>query len=237
MHTDEHLLEILRKYDGWMKEGLIPYAGRVLPVPEAVPSPDWVLPTQQAVEILRTARTLAVGDCVCRSHYRRCDHPLRTCLLMNDVAQAFIKAGGATPIHLKEAELTLRIANLRGLVHQAVYRPKDDIWAVCSCCPCCCYRLQMLRQFGREDLVVRSDFIAHTDAARCTDCAVCVTRCVFRARQMVDGKVVFASERCYGCGLCVTTCPEEAVTLDLRGDADTCLTTGRPASAMRPSES
>jgi hypothetical protein len=35
MHTDEHLLALLEKYDGWMKEVKIPYAGKILPIREA----------------------------------------------------------------------------------------------------------------------------------------------------------------------------------------------------------
>jgi hypothetical protein len=79
MHTDEHLLTILDKYDSWMREGKIPYAGKVLPVPEAFRMGQWILPTQQAIEILRNARSFALADCTCRSHYRRCTHPLDTC--------------------------------------------------------------------------------------------------------------------------------------------------------------
>jgi len=213
MHTDEHLLAILEKYDGWMREGKIPYAGKILPVREAFHSKQWILPTPQAIQILHNARTFALANCTCRTHYRRCDHPLEICLLINDIADAWVVIGKAHRLSLEQAEEVLRKANVHGLVHQAAYNPDQYIWAVCSCCPCCCYRLQILNQFGRDDLVVRSDYIASQEKSRCNACGLCVSRCIFAARQMIGGELVYRSERCFGCGLCITACPEEAITL------------------------
>lgn len=216
MHTDEHLLAILDKYDGWMREGKIPYAGKILPVREAFRHGQWILPTQQAIEILRNVRSFALADCTCRLHYQRCEHPRDTCLLINDIADVLMEAGKARKLSLAEAEIVLRKANVHGLVHQTAYNPEQFIWAVCSCCTCCCYRLQILQTFGRQDLVVHSDYIAVTESFLCTDCGLCVHRCVFNEREVSDGKIIFHGERCYGCGLCVTACPEEAIRLELR---------------------
>ncbi|MBE3120072.1 MAG: hypothetical protein IMZ50_15120 [Candidatus Atribacteria bacterium] len=216
MHTDEHLLAILEKYDGWMREGKIPYTGKILPVREACRSQQRILPTQQAIQILRNARTFALAECTCRTHYQRCDHPLETCLLINDMADAWVEASKAQRISLEQTEEVLRKANVHGLVHQTAYNPEQYIWAVCSCCSYCCYRLQILRQFGRDDLVVRSDYVAVQEETRCNDCGLCVPRCIFSARQMVGGELVYQRERCFGCGLCVTAYPEEAISLRTR---------------------
>jgi ferredoxin len=216
MHTDEHLLALLEKYDGWMKEGKIPYAGKILPIQEAFQSKQWILPTQQALQILRNARVFALAECTCRNYYQRCNHPLETCLLINDMADVWLEAGDARRISLEEVAEVLSKANKHGLVHQAAYNPEQYIWAVCSCCACCCYRLQILCQFGRDDLVVHSDYVAVQEEARCNECGLCVSRCIFGVRQMVGGRHVFLSERCFGCGLCAPACPEEAISLILR---------------------
>jgi ferredoxin len=216
MPADEHLLETLEKYDGWMRQGKIPYAGKILPVREAFRLTQWILPTQQAIEILRNVRTFALTECICRSRYQRCDKPLDTCLLTNDMADAFVEAGKAQLISLEEAERVLRKADEDGLVHQTLYNPQQYAFAVCSCCPCCCYRLQILRVFGRDDLVVHADYVAVVEEGRCTSCGLCVERCIFGAREMVDGEMIYYPERCYGCGLCVTVCPEQATKLELR---------------------
>ena len=187
MHTDEHLLALLEKYNGWMKEGKIPYVGKILPLQEAFRSQQWILPTQQAFQIMRNARTFALAECTCRKHYQRCDLPLETCLLINDMADAYVETGLAHRINLEQAKEILKKANFTGLVHQTAYNPEQYIWAVCSCCVCCCYGLQILLQYGRDDMVVHSDYIAVQEENRCNDC-----------------------------GLCVSACPEEAITLQLR---------------------
>jgi Na+-translocating ferredoxin:NAD+ oxidoreductase subunit B len=63
---------------------------------------------------------------------------------------------------------------------------------------------------------VHSDYIAAQEDTRCNDCGLCIPRCIFSARQMVDGKLAYQSEWCFGCGLCVTACPEEAIFLNKR---------------------
>jgi ferredoxin len=216
MHTDKHLLSMLEKYDGWVKEGKIPYAGKILPIPEAYRSQPWILPTQQAIEILGNARTIALAECSCRKYYRRCSHPLETCLLVNNIADTWVETGLAPKISMKQVGEVLKIANKDGLVHQATFNPEQQIWAVCSCCPCCCYRLQILLQHGRVDLVAHSDYIVIQEYNLCNNCGLCAPRCIFGARHMDNKILIYQNERCFGCGLCVTACPEQAVTLQLR---------------------
>jgi len=213
MHTDEHLLAIRETYDGWMREGKILYAGKILPVQEAFRSQQWILPTQQAIQILRNERTFALAECTCRTYYRHCGHPLETCMLINDMADDWVEASKAQGIPLEQAAEVLHKANGHGLVHQTAYEPEQCIWAIRSCCSCCCYRLQILRQISRIDLVVRSDYIAVQEEIRCNDCGLCVPRCIFGARQMIGGEPVYQSEQCFGCGLCITACPEGAISL------------------------
>jgi len=207
---------MLEKYDGWVKQGKIPYAGKILPITEAFRSKPWILPTQQALEILRTARSFALAKCTCRRHYQRCNQPLETCLLVNYMADAWIEAGEACRISLEQAKEVLTIANQNGLVHQAAFNPEQHIWAVCSCCPCCCYRLQILLQYGRVDLMAHSDYISIQEDNLCNDCGLCAPRCIFGARHMDNKILIYQNERCFGCGLCVTACPEQAITLQLR---------------------
>ena len=180
---DEYFQEKLQKYDRWMREGKIPHSAKVVPVGEAFGGGQWVLPTQQALEILRNARGFAVADCACRSHYRRCKNPVETCLVINDVADQFVAAGNARRLSLDEAAAVLRLADHHGLVHLSVYNPEQYVWAVCSCCRCCCNQLRFLLLGGRDDLVVRADYVARLDGARCAGCAgmPCVGRCPFGA--------------------------------------------------------
>jgi Pyruvate/2-oxoacid:ferredoxin oxidoreductase delta subunit len=214
---DDHLQKILEKHSAWKREGKIAFAGRILPVQEAFRLEQWILPTQQALQILKDAHTFALADCTCRLHYRRCSHPIETCLLMGELATAWVDAGKARCISIDMAREVLLLANIHGLVHQAAYQPQHSLWAVCSCCSCCCYRLQMLKFYNRIDLVVRSSYYAIVDEQCCTNCGQCIPRCNFGGQVLTNGRLEFHKDKCYGCGLCVTACPEHAIRLEQRG--------------------
>ena len=213
---DTFLQKRLVKYDEWLQEGKISFSSKVVPIGESIDTGQWVLPTEQVFEILRNARSFAVADCVCRSHYKRCDNPLETCFFTKDVADKYALKGIARHLSLEEAAKILRQANERGLVHLTLYSPRQYVYAVCSCCSCCCHDLQMLKLYNRSDLIAHSEYIAITDMEKCVHCGECVDRCVFDARVWEDGQMSYKADLCYGCGLCVTTCHENATVLKLR---------------------
>ena len=213
---DGFLEKRLARYDRWVREGKIPFSSKVLPVRESLTAQQWVLPTEQAIEFLRNARSFALTRCVCRSHYRRCDNPVEVCLLINDAADRYVAGGRGRSLSLQEAEQVLRQAHERGLVHLTIYNPDQYVYAICSCCPCCCHDLQFLRLYGRSDLIARSEYIAWTDMETCTHCGACVERCVFGARVLENGRMCYDAHACYGCGLCVTVCPVGATVMQRR---------------------
>lgn len=213
---DEALEARLARYDQWIAEGKIPTSSKVIPIKESLSALQWVLPTQQMLEILRNARTYALADCACRTKYKRCDNPLEVCFYLNDVADQKVEQGIARRVSLEEASERLELANQHGLVHLTHYNPEQHVFAVCSCCECCCHDIQFLQKYGRPDLIAHADYVAEVDADACTHCGTCVERCVFGARQRDNGSVVFQPDRCYGCGLCVTTCPVGAIRMKLR---------------------
>ncbi len=211
---DAFLEDRLSCYDMWLREDLIQVSSRVVPVNESLKATQWVLPTEQALEILRNSRSFALTQCLCRSHYKRCSNPLDVCLMLNDVADKYVKDSIAQNISLEEAKAVLSQANARGLVHLTLYNPDHNVYALCSCCSCCCHDLQLLKSYRREDLIARSDYVARTDPTKCTDCGICIERCVFEARIWDNDRLKCSSDKCYGCGLCVTTCPVDAIVME-----------------------
>jgi len=214
--SDQFLEKYLEKYDKWLNAGEISYASKVVPVRESVDAQQWIMPSEQALEILRNAETIALTNCICRSHYQRCDHPLDVCFLLDEIAVKYVEKQNAWHVSLEEAEAVLRNANKRGLVHLSFYMPGNKMYAFCSCCDCCCHDLQLMRRYGRSDIIARSEYVVTTDMETCSDCGECIDRCFFGARIWNEEKMDYNPEACYGCGLCITICPEEATELRLK---------------------
>jgi len=213
---DEFLDKRLAKVDLWLEEGRIPTSSKVIPIHESLKTQPRVLPTEQAIEILRNSKSFALTECVCRNHYERCKNPLDVCFMLDDAADKYVAEGRARNISLSEAEHILKKANEAGLVHLTVFIPDHTILAFCSCCPCCCHDLQFLKLYGRRDLITHSEYITFTQEELCTHCGTCVDRCVFGARVLQDEKMSYDASTCYGCGLCVTVCPENAIIMQRR---------------------
>ena len=214
--TDPFLEKRIVNYDKWLSKGQISASSKVIPVSESLSAKQWVLPTEQVMEILTNANSVAVQDCECRTHYKRCDKPLEVCFLLNKVGDKFVSIDKARYISLPEIANILKKANENGLIHLALYMPDHEIFALCSCCSCCCHELQIVKFTERTELMVHSEYIADTDFETCIHCGECADRCFFEARIFDDKQMEYNPETCLGCGLCVEICPVDATTMVLR---------------------
>lgn len=213
---DEYLNKRIDTFDTWMREGKIPYSSKIIPIKQSLSGLQWVLPSEQAREILRNARTYALAHCDCRKRYGRCDNPTEVCFYLNDVADKKAADGLARLVTLEEAEEKLLLANEYGLMHLTIYNPEQHVYALCSCCSCCCHDIAFIKMYKRPDMVFHSDYVAITEQGKCIDCGECESRCIFEARKMVEGGMCYDVSKCYGCGLCVTCCKAGATSMKLR---------------------
>ena len=187
-----------------------------IPVNAEIQAEHRVYDMSEMREILLDADRIAVQKCGCKTEYDNCDAPKDVCLSVNKTADELLADDkhGSREITVNEAIKVLERSHEAGLVHMA-YTMKGDPkpGLVCSCCACCCHTLGSLVRNGIHTQVLTSKYIAIDDSAKCTDCGVCIDRCVFQARNMVNGKLSYDNVLCHGCGLCISTCATSAISL------------------------
>jgi hypothetical protein len=164
-----------------------------VPVNVEIEAEHLVLNLENVKQILGKARTISIMDCACRVKYGHCDAPVNVCIDMNETAERNIRNGDSREITLDEALDVLEKTHDAGLVHLALgsgefYKP-GVINSICSCCSCCCSMLSGILRFGLGPHILTSKAISVTDASSCNECGVCVDRCQFGAREMVDGSL------------------------------------------------
>jgi ferredoxin len=198
---------------------------RVVPVNKSVAHSIEVFPYEEAVEIVKRAKNIALGQCQCRFAARNCDAPLDVCLLLDGWADFLIDRGLAQPISVQEAMEALERAEKAGLVHMTS-NTKTPVPYICNCCSCCCFMLRGVTQLGRKTLA-SSRFFAVVDGGDCVGCGECVEVCGFKAVEMDDQNVArVIQESCLGCGLCASVCPEDTISMALRTGAAEPYDTG-----------
>jgi electron transport complex protein RnfB len=190
-----------------------------IPVNIKIEAEHHVLNLEKAKEYLDKAHSFVVLNCGCRTSRGNCDAPRDVCLGMDSAAEkAFSddawKDLNPRRITREEAVQVLVRSHEAGLVHMALdVLGEDRVNAICSCCSCCCAILSSVVRFGLFPQLLKSDTISVTDMSLCTGCGICVERCQFGAREMIDDSLTINDELCMGCGLCVTKCPTTAIKL------------------------
>ena len=187
-----------------------------IPVHVEIEAEHRVYDMSEMREILMDADRIALQDCGCKTEYYNCDAPKDVCLSVNKTADELLadEKYASREITVDEAMKVLERSHGAGLVHMSYTMAGDaKPGLVCSCCACCCHTLGSLVRNGIHTQVLTSKYIAVDDPDKCTDCGVCVDRCVFQARSMVDGKLAYDNVLCHGCGLCVSTCATGAISL------------------------
>lgn len=197
-----------------------PQYHRVIPVRETVKNDMEVRPYESVSELVESAQSWGVVDCICRTQKaligEGCDHPRDVCMVLSQKSEAFTGNTVIRALTQQEAYDTLNRAAAAGLVH-CVSNNQRDLWYICNCCTCSCSILRGMAELGIANVIARSAFINRVDEMRCAGCGACIEMCQFSALSMGDAGTVHVSDmRCVGCGVCVPVCPEDALALDRR---------------------
>ena len=195
---------------------------RTIPVNSSIVAESKILPIDDAESIIRSKKYFAVSPCCCRLAARMgetsCTHTLETCMVFDDFAKYYVENGIAREISMDEALQIARSGEKDGRITQ-IYNSKN-VEVMCSCCSCCCGILALAKALPGPANEVISNYYCQVDESLCAEgCAdICVGRCPFNARQIIDGNLQFDQRKCAGCGLCVTACPTKALSLIRKDD-------------------
>ena len=195
------------------------YGSRVIPLDRSLDAVPTISPTEEILSIVRRVPNLALSYCYCRARHKNCNNDLWTCIQVGS-GRSLEELASAVPTKsatLAEVEDVIMRSHEAGLVHQLITAPtRDFFYVICNCCACCCVTLRSAITYGYKNTALASNFIAVQDRELCDACGVCVKRCHFGARQIMDNRLAFDSDRCVGCGLCVTKCPQSAISMTRR---------------------
>jgi ferredoxin len=225
-----HDAEAAELYVQWIQEtrgGSLsdaPAARRVIPVEESISFSLAIHPHEQANEMLATARSWGVLDCMCRTRTRQagqgCGHRLENCLVFAPDEGAYANDEAIRAISQEQSLRILRKAADEGLVHTTGNYGDHD-FIICNCCPCCCSQLRAVVEFHRPTVVAHSDFRATVDETACQGCGDCLERCHFGALSLPESVSVVDHNWCVGCGQCTLACSVDALSLGRRPAGET----------------
>jgi len=95
---------------------------RTIPVGKSIGTKIDVMPYERAEELVRTHKTFAVANCICRQEMRimgeGCDKPEESCLTFGTAARIMVRTGRGRAISMEETLEILRRAEEAGLVLQ-----------------------------------------------------------------------------------------------------------------------
>ena len=218
--------ELADLVESYMEEGFLDFSPdknisplRTVPIREAIQGTHQVAPYEQAREIIKTKRKIALADCICRVQQglleKACDKPLEVCLIFGSHADYYVENKLGRYISQEEALAVLDACEEAGLVNQPANMINPG--GMCNCCGDCCGLLRNINKLSKPAEVVYNNYYAEVDAELCTACETCLERCQMAAVTINDDQVAQVNrDRCIGCGLCVTTCPSEAIALRLK---------------------
>ena len=128
----------------------------------------YLLTLQEANEIVDASDGLALGPCTCRTVFKNCENPINTEIMLSVGHNTFIeeKPHEYAEITKEQAKDILRQCHLNGLIH-TIIKCRQDFYAICNCCSCCCVPLRLNKQYGIGNAVVRKrDIIEELKASQ-----------------------------------------------------------------------
>jgi hypothetical protein len=117
----------------------------------------FLLSTEEAERVVDVAGEVSLGPCTCRQVFRNCDNPIETEIMISLGRNVFVaeRPDEYRQITTAEAKEILRQCHRRGLIH-TIIKCRNDFYAICNCCSCCCVPLRLTKRYGIGKALTRS---------------------------------------------------------------------------------
>lgn len=157
----EHRHTFLRLYISLAKLTAIPLVGRLVRwVANAYGRrghQGYLLTLTEAEQIVDASRNVALGRCSCRQVYQNCDAPVMTEIVVGMGVEVFpeVRPGEFREISREEAKQILRKCHEKRMIH-TVMKCREDFYAICNCCTCCCVPTRLRQKYRIEYALVKN---------------------------------------------------------------------------------
>ncbi len=120
----------------------------------------YLLTPTEAEEIVDCSEGLALGPCTCRAVFGNCDNPLNAEIMVGLSRNAFVeeRQHDYQEITRQEAKNILKQCHQKGLIH-TIIKCRQDFYAICNCCSCCCVPLRLSKEYGIGNAITRGNDI------------------------------------------------------------------------------
>ena len=190
-----------------------------------------VIPLKVFEHFIEKASNIVVCECLCRINYNCQDHEKKYgCMYMGDDTKNMVLTDIQRIISKEEAVQFVKEAIEDGLIPligrsvgetegQSI-KDTGHFLSSCFCCSCCCINGKMASNASvaivSENMIKKIEGLEiKIDPVKCVGCGTCLEVCVFKGREIVEGKATIEPEFCLGCGRCVDVCPNGAITIEI----------------------
>ncbi|MBI2851878.1 MAG: ferredoxin-like protein [Chloroflexi bacterium] len=117
----------------------------------------YLLTPAEADEIIDMSSGLTVVPCTCRQVFHNCHRTIESEIMVSASRNIF---SGERPkeyreITKEEARAILRQCEGEGSIH-TIIKCRQDLYAICNCCACCCVPLRLSKKYGIGRALVRA---------------------------------------------------------------------------------
>ncbi len=120
----------------------------------------YLLSNDEANKIVDCAERVALGPCDCRATFKNCDNHINTEIMVGFSQNIFMeeKPHAYREITKDEAKDILKQCHQNGLIH-TLLKCREEFYAICNCCSCCCVPLRLNKKYGIGNALVRKSNI------------------------------------------------------------------------------